>query len=361
MRTLDRYIGKTIIGAILTVLLVLVAIFSFFSFIDQLDDLGRGRYGLAAVIQYILLSMPRLTYELFPVSALIGTLIGLGTLVGNSEVAVMRNAGISIWRMVFAIMKAGALMMVLAVVFGEFLSPPSEQWARHARSVAITDQIALKTRNGFWARDGQSYINIRTVRPGDRVEDIFIYEFDENNRLKVSTHAQRAAYIDGQWMLEEIAQTVIKDGAVINRTISRAGWESLLRPDLINIVVIKPNNLASYDLVKYIRYLKTNGQQTKRYEQALWTKMIYPLTTGVMVLLAIPIVLGGSRAVPIGQRVVLGSLLGLGFRLLNQATANAGIAYDLNAPLSALFPTLITLVVAIHMMYRMTRLKQGYS
>jgi len=60
------------------VLLVLVAIFSFFSFIDQLDDLGRGRYGLAAVIQYILLSMPRLTYELFPVSALIGTLIGLG-------------------------------------------------------------------------------------------------------------------------------------------------------------------------------------------------------------------------------------------------------------------------------------------
>ena len=88
--------------------------------------------------------------------------------------------------------------------------------------------------------------------------------------------------------------------------------------------------------------------------------MIYPLATGAMVLLAIPIVLGARRTVPIGQRVVLGSLIGLGFRLLNQATANAGIAYELNALLSALFPTLVTFAVAIYLMYRMTRLKQSY-
>jgi lipopolysaccharide export system permease protein len=360
MKILDRYIGKTIIGAILTVLLVLVGIFSFFSFIDQLDDLGRGRYGLVAVVQFIALSMPRLTYELFPIGALIGSLVGLGTLVGNSEVAVMRSAGVSVWRMVVAIMKAGALMMVLAVFVGEFLSPPAEQWARHARSIAIADQIALKTRNGFWARDGQSYINIRTVRPGDRVEDIYIYEFDDDNQLKVSTYARRATFVDGQWILEDIAQTVIREGRVSNRQMTKAAWDSLLRPDLINMVVIKPNNLASYDLVKYIRYLKTNGQETQRYEQALWTKMIYPLATGAMVLLAIPIVLGARRTVPIGQRVVLGSLIGLGFRLLNQATANAGIAYELNALLSALFPTLVTFAVAIYLMYRMTRLKQSY-
>lgn len=356
MKILDRYIGKTIIGAILVVLIVLVSVFSFFSFIDQLEDLGRGRYGLSAIIRYVLLSAPRLTYELFPMGALIGSLVGLGALVANSEVAVMRSAGVSFWRMVASIMKAGALIMVLAVIIGEFVSPPAQQWARLYRSVAIADQIALKTRNGFWARDGRSYINIRTVLPGNRVQDIYIYEFDGQNRLKVSTYARQAQYVEGQWILEGIEQSIIDEAQTRQRGISRAAWESLLRPDLINMVIVKPNSLASYDLIRYIRYLRTNGQETRRYEQALWSKMIYPLATGAMVLLAIPMVIGSRRGVTVGQRIVVGCFIGLAFHIINQAAAHIGVVYKLSAAFSALFPTVATLLIAISMLYRMTRI-----
>ncbi len=359
MKILDRYIGKTVIGAILVVLFILVGVFSFFSFIDQLEDLGRGRYGLAAIFRYVLFSMPRITYDLFPMGALIGSLVGIGALVSNSEVAVMRSAGVSFWRMVASIMKAGALVMVLAVIIGEFVSPPAQQWARLYRSVAISDQIALKTRNGFWARDARSYINIRTVLPGNRVQDIYIYEFDEQNRLKVSTYARQAKYEEGQWILEGIAQTIIEESQVLQRRISKAAWESLLRPDLINMVVIKPNSLASYDLIRYIRYLRSNGQETRRYEQALWSKMIYPLATGAMVLLAIPMVIGSRRNVTVGQRIVVGCFIGLTFHILNQAAAHIGVVYKLNAAFSAMFPTVATLMIATVMLYRMTRIPRS--
>ena len=46
------------------------------------------------------------------------------------------------------------------------------------RSVAMTQQIALKTRYGLWARDGNRFINVRTVLPGNRMQDIYVYEFD---------------------------------------------------------------------------------------------------------------------------------------------------------------------------------------
>ena len=93
MKIIDRYIGRTIIGGVVTVIGVLVAIFSFFTFVDELEDVGKGTYGIGQILIYVALSMPRLAYELFPVAALIGSLMGLSLLVSGSEITVMRAAG----------------------------------------------------------------------------------------------------------------------------------------------------------------------------------------------------------------------------------------------------------------------------
>ncbi len=353
MRLLDRYIGRTVTGAIFVVAVALVLVFTFFNLIDQLEDVGRGAYGMANMLAYVLLSVPRLAYELLPMAALIGALMGLSVLVGNGELTAIRAAGVPLWRVVMAVMKAGFLVMIIAMAVGEFVAPPSEQSARNLRSFAIASQIALKSRNGFWARDGSSYINIRTVLPGDRVRDIFIYEFDAGNRLQVSTHAREAFYSDGRWILQGITQTDLRDG-VEQRSIERAAWESLLRPDLINMVVIKPNSLSMYDLAKYIGYLHDNGQDAQRYRQALWNKIVYPLATAVMVFLAVPLVLGSARGVNIGQRILAGAFIGLAFHVLNQGAGHLGVVLEMNPALSATLPTLLTLGAAVVLMRRIS-------
>lgn len=352
MKILDRYIGRTVNSAILTVVGVLVAVFSFFEFIDELDNIGQGRYGVVQVAEFVGLSIPRLTYDLFPVGALIGSLIGFGTLVSNSEIVVIRGAGISRWRIVAAVLKAGLVIVGAAVIVGEWIAPPTDQLAQHQRSVAIMNQIALKTRHGFWARDGQNYINIRKVLPGNLVEDIYIYQFDKENRLVVSTYAKRAGYKDGQWLLEDLEQTLFKPDRISKRYIERARWESLLNPKLVNLVAIKPNNLSIQDLYKYIRFLKTNSQNSLQYEQALWFKIVYPVATGVMVFLAIPIVLGKLNRASVSQRVVLGSCIGLVFHIINKMVSELGVVLDLNPVFSSIFPTLLTLMIALALMRR---------
>jgi len=352
VRLLDRYIGRTVIGSVLTVAAALVLVFSFFELIDEVEDVGRGSYTFGKMLLYVGLSMAGLAYELLPVAALIGTLVGLSALVANGELVVVRAAGVSLWRIVLAIMKAGLVVMLLAMLVGEFLAPPAEEFARNLKSLALANRIALKTRHGFWARDGDSYINIRRVLPGDQVEEIFIYEFDDRDRLQVSTFARRAFYEEGTWILEEIEQTVLGAAGAEARRIERAAWESLLRPELINMVVIKPDSLSMYDLVRYIRYLVQNGQSTQRYRHALWTKMVYPVAAAVMVFLAVPIVLGGATSVNVGQRVVLGVGIGLVFNLLNQASGHLGIVYGISPALSATGPTLITLGIAMALMRR---------
>ena len=352
MKILDRYIGWNIISATVTVLLVLVAIFTFFSFIDELEDLGRGKYGLARAMVFVLFSVPSLTYELFPMAALIGSLIGFGTMMRNGELAVIRCVGVSKGRVVYAVVKAGMILLGVAMLNGEFIAPPAERFARDYRNIAINDRITFKSENGFWARDGNSYINIREILPGDQLRDVYIYEFDAMNKLRLSTYAEFARYAGHEWILENISQTVLDDDGLHRRTLPEAAWDSILKPDLLQMVTINPDSLSIWNLYKYSRFLLNNGQNAQRYLHVMWLKLTYPLASVVMVVLAVPMVLRANRNVSVGQRVLVGALIGLGFHLLNQAAGHLGVVYEIPPLLSATGPALLMTAVAVYLLAR---------
>lgn len=349
---LDRYLGSTVSKAVLAVAAVLIAAFTFFEFLDELDSLGVGRYGFAQVVEFSLLRAPGLAYKLLPIAALIGSLIALGGMVANREMMVIRAAGVSIRRTVFAVMKAALGLVLLALIVGEWVAPRTEEFARQRRAFAQYDQITFKSQNGFWIRDAENYINIRHVLPGDLLEDIFIYQFDPKHRLKASTYAKNARYDGRQWTLLDIERTVFEQQQAKKQQIRRAAWQSLFKPELINMLVVEPDNLSMRALFRYIQYLKRNAQSTQRYEQALWVKIAYPLAAAVMVLLAVPLVLSKPQATGVGHRILLGSLIGMGFHILNQTAGHLGVVYSLNPGFVTMLPTLATLFIALFLLHR---------
>ncbi|MCB1745945.1 MAG: LPS export ABC transporter permease LptG [Gammaproteobacteria bacterium] len=344
MKIVDRYIGRNVIGATLTVLVVLLAIFTFFAFIDELEDIGRGTYTLTLAAAYVGLSLPGLVYQLFPIAALIGALIGLGSLVERNEIAVVRCAGVSKLRVIAAVMKAGAIFVIAAVLIGELVFPPAEQHARVLRGDALEKTVARLGGEGFWARDGNSYINIREVLPGHRFRDVQIFEFDDDQHLVAATVAASAEYVDGQWLLHDIGQTRFVDGGPRAVDLDEARWDSTLDPALIGMTALKPDTLATTDLLRYVEFAHRNGQNAQTWEYALWGKLAYPLATAVMVYLAIPLVLRASRGVTMGRRILVGAVIGLGFHIVNQAAAHLGVVFGVPAAWSALLPTAVLFV-----------------
>jgi lipopolysaccharide export system permease protein len=352
MRIIDRYIASLLLKTTFIALLVIVALFAFLSIIDQLEATGRGDYDTFKALQYVMLTIPRLAYELLPIAAVIGGMTTLGIMSRNSELAVIRTSGISRFRLAYAMGKGGIYIILVAIIIGEFIAPYSEQKAQHLRSVALTEQITLKSKHGFWSRDGLSFINIRKILPGDRVEDIYIYEFDNTNRLRTSIHAKYAEYVNKQWLLEGIEQTIIQDKQVSIEWLEQAAWDSLLNPDVINLVTIKPQYLTFWDLFNYISYLKKNQQNSMRYEQALWRKFINPFSIILMIILAIPLVKSNSRMMAIGQRVFIGCLAGIVFHLLNQIAGQLGVVYAINPAVSVISPTILLAILTIWLLRR---------
>lgn len=347
MKLLDRYIRRTVVGNILVTLLVLLILVGFLTLMDELGDIGHGDYTTQDAFLYVLLILPRRAYEVFPMAVLLGSLIGLGGLANNSELIAMRSAGVSLARIIVSVLKSGLLVIFLVLLIGEVVAPNTEQYAERMRAEKISKQITMKSRYGFWARDGHSFVNIRKILPGSQLQDIYIYEFSEKRELEMATHAGFAQYQGDHWLLKEIDQTRFTKDGVVSQKLEQATWDSLLNPSLLDVVVVRPTMLPVWGLYRYIGFMHDNGQEAVTYEVAFWSKIISPLVTLIMVFLAVPFVFGVLRSVGIGQRIFAGALLGITFFLLNKVFGQMAIVYGLNPLFAAAVPGLIFLSFGI--------------
>jgi len=352
MKLLDRYIGITVAASTLIVLLVLLALFSFGSFVSELDSVGKGDYTLELAAEYVLLTLPRSAYELFPVIALLGSVIGLGVLASNNELLVMRAAGVSVGRITVSVMKVGVLWMMVSLILGEFVAPLSDRYAKSMHSAALAERFAMTSQNGLWARDGQNFIHIRDVLASGLVGGVTIYEFDDKQRLQEVTQARTGQFVGGKWLLQQVFLSQIAPSGVETQHLQNMEWRSLLTPEMIDVVAVKPDSLSFKGLLDYIRYLRDNGLSAEHYQLALWNKIVMPVTTAVMVFISIPFIFGPLRSVGIGQRIFVGTLMGIGFYLLGQLFGFAGLLYRFPTSVSAILPTLLFFVIAVLLVRR---------
>ncbi|MDZ7749804.1 MAG: LptF/LptG family permease [Halofilum sp. (in: g-proteobacteria)] len=110
---------------------------------------------------------------------------------------------------------------------------------------------------------------------------------------------------------------------------------------------MSPASLPIWRLGPYVEYLEANRLEAGRFQLAFWQKIATPLSTLVMLLLALPIVFGSLRSAGTGQRVFLGSLIGIAYYLLSELFAHIGIVYGLAAPVAALAPAALFTVVGV--------------
>ena len=115
MKKLDRYIGFTVLTAMLVVMIIIVFLDTLFGFMAQLDAM-RASYQMPQVLQYMALTTPKRIHEVIPVAALIGCLTGLGSLANHSELVVMRAAGVSLIRIGWSVMKPAIVLMFIGLL-----------------------------------------------------------------------------------------------------------------------------------------------------------------------------------------------------------------------------------------------------
>ena len=353
MKILDRYIAVAVVVATALALLLVVGLEAFLTLIKELDSVGEGGYSAWLIVQYVLLGLPRSAYELFPAAALVGSLTGMGALAVNSELVAMRAGGLSIWRIVMSVLQAGVLMLVVVVAVGETVAPVAEEYAQRLRTLALGKHVSFLGRDGIWVREDSRYIQVRRIIDDRQLADINVFEFDEQSRLVSATRAATASYRDDGWVLRDVHQSFIGEEAVTSGHQASITLPSLITPSLLDIVVLKPENMSVLNIRRFIAYLEANGLDTTQYRYAFWGRFAVPLSALLMLFISVPLVFGSLRSSGTGQRVFIGILLGFGFYLLTRMAGQMGQVYNLNPVLASFAPGLIVFAIGFRMLRRL--------
>ncbi len=355
MRIINRYLAQEILSSTLLVTLGLLAMFSFFDLIQELDSLGHGNYHLGNVLFFVLLSAPGHIYEVTPVAVLLGALYSLAQFSRYSELVVMRVSGVSRAHIGLALLRIGAIFAILTFLIGELVTPISERTAQKLRLQAKDDVVAQEFRSGLWVKDGTSFVNIEEVMPDASLRDIHIYEFDPDFHLRVVNNAKSGLYDNERWNLHDVTQTSLADKKIHTVHYDQAYWQSVIKPELLNVLLVVPEKMAAWNLYFYIKHLSDNHQKTTRQQIALCSKLVYPLACFVMVILALPFGFLQQRTGGVGAKIFIGIMIGISYQVFNRLFVHLGLLNDWPPILSATLPTLLFLAGGVGMMVWMEK------
>lgn len=353
MNIIERYLWKSVLFSILITWLSLVMLDSFFAFLGEIGDVGQNNnYGNLQALYYILMGAPRRLYDYFPTATLIGSLLGLGNLAANSELTAMRAAGVAIRQIVSMTLKLGLVLALMVFVLGEWVAPRTEQIANSFKLQMQQKQLAVGVQ-GTWIKDGERIINIGKLWSEKKLENITIYQIDQQQgRIASITRAASAEREAGTWVMRQVERQTLRNDGVTPETYAELREDKLIPEQVLTIAAVKPNQLAAQELAEFIAHQRANDLSSGRFEQAFWQHFTTPLSTLVMLIIAAPFVFGFQRNAGAGQRIFIGILIGIVFFLFNRILGNMGIVYGIPPLLAATLPLLLFLAGGLWMLRR---------
>ena len=328
MKLLDRYIAKTILGSIGLVTLMLVGLHVFILFVNQMEDLGKGDYGIWQAAQVVLLDVPYQVYLFFPVASLLGCLMGLGAMANHRELIVMRASGVSIAQITGAVLKAALMMIFVVTLLGETIIPKLSMLAKDKKMQAVSKGQFVRTAEGLWLRQDNDFLMINRVLLHNRLRGVYQFHFDKTHHLTFTRKIESIDYVNKQWAAENIQETQL--GKDKTKVLSRKHmiWDVALNPALLRVSQEGPDEMNLYAL--HQSFFAAHQQLSFNYQLAYLQRLIQPLTTVVMMVLAI----------------------GFGFHMINQFFGPVCQVFQWSPEVAAFAPTLVFALLGLYLMRR---------
>jgi lipopolysaccharide export system permease protein len=337
---LDRYLYRTVLAYTAMAMAVLLTLGALFLFISQQSDIGVGSYSAGDAFLFTMLNLPQQAFELLPIGALIGALMGLGNLASGSELVVTRASGVSVWRIAWPVGVAGLTLALIMYGIGEYAAPPLAQFAKREKTTNKLADVSFAGSSSAWVKDGNLILRVQTGEIDRAFGGVSLFQLNGPTRLRSIERAERISVADpGRWSLHNVAISRFADDHIESEMQSGIMMQSTVNPEFLGLAATDPQLLTLRGLHAYIDHLRRNSLDTASYEIGYWSRIARLFAVIVVSLLALPFVFGPLRTTGAGTRTVIGVMLGVVFFLITRTIENGGQLFGLNPALVGWLPT----------------------
>jgi len=156
---------------------------------DIAELVAAGKLGPMVFLQLIGLLIPYVAAYALPLGMLTGTLMALGRLSSQQEITAMKSAGVNLYQVatpVFLISFAG---MVAGILVNLHFAPQSRVAYKELMATAVTQNPVGFIEEKRFIHEFPGYVIYMGGQDGDLMKDFWIWELDEESRVKLFLRA----------------------------------------------------------------------------------------------------------------------------------------------------------------------------
>jgi lipopolysaccharide export system permease protein len=337
MALFARYLNRLFLARFALMLAGLVALASLLDMMAHADEVVAGG-GALALWRYFALRLPVIVSKLLPFSVLIAALLTLVSLVRHGEIVVMLGAGVSPGRLVLAFVPAVGLLGAAHFWLDDAAVPSA---TAELRAWAVADYGALaESDRRTWLREGNDVIRLGTLDAdhSGRLTDVTIFQRDVEGILTARIDAATVVREAGAWVLYDVTRYDVAANTV--ETMARLPWAGRLRSDLLSTLMAHPRELSLGDVWRYLGAPEFGSRPLYVYETWFNRKLVVPLASLLMVLIAVPLSQRFQRHGGGATTLALGIAIGFCFFVFDGFALAVGEAGLVPPIIAAWAPTL---------------------
>ena len=169
------------------------------------------------------------------------------------------------------------------------------------------------------------------------IEDYIPEEFSSNNTHPVLTFKTTLHIV---YRNKENPQNILAEDL------------KFINQQLINIKTQNALSLSLSDVGKNIRYLDNNNLDTTIQTKIFWEKIFQPVSTVIMLFLAMPFIFGRYRQNNLSKRILIGVLIGISFFIVSSILPNIGIVLGIYPFFDILLTNALFVVIGYYLYMR---------
>jgi lipopolysaccharide export system permease protein len=316
-------VGKHLAGEFLRLLALTVGTFLVIyvvaDFFDRFDTFIKHEAPLGAIARVFLFKVPLILTQVMPVAVLAAALVSLGLLARNNEFVALRACGVSVWQLAMPLLSLAAAISVATFVWNEIVVPYSaRRWhtidsqeikKRGAQSVFMGRQIWFHGRAGFY----------NVGRVSGRHQTLYglsVYQLGTDFRPTRLIEADAASWTGSGWQLVGVRTREFGPEGVRESPQAPPGFTLPETLDDFQVVSLEPEELSYGLLRRQIKDLRHKGVDSSESLVDLHLKLALPVASFMMMLLAVPLAVVGTRLTSLAASIGVGLVVGFGYFVL---------------------------------------------
>jgi len=293
---INKYLATEFFKVVINISLIFFCLGFILNLFEEINFFKDFDVGIKTPIILSAIFVPSLLYSMYPFVILLSGIWFFRKIKKTDEVIGMKISGMSNFSVII-------IPSLVAIVLGIFIitsiNPIISVLVKKYETIKGSyekdqDYLAAITINGIWIKEKnfeKNYIIRSSKLNGEKLMDVTIYEFNENNDFLKRIEAKYAEISTSNWILKD-ARLIDIDGNIISENIDTFAYESLYDVQKIKSLYSNLDTISFWNLEKEISLLEDRGYSTREMKTKLQRSLAFPFFLLSMVLLSGVFILG---------------------------------------------------------------------